>query len=99
MIAMPSEPPTWRMLLITAEPTPALSTGTELIAAAVVGAIVIAIPSPPTTSPGRMFQNVELSSSVPNRSSETGEQRHPGRPSASAGRSGRRTSPPPARRG
>src|SRR5262245_17440792 len=27
MIAIPSDPPTWRMLLITAEPTPALSTG------------------------------------------------------------------------
>ena len=71
MIAIPSDPPTWRMQLITAEPTPALSIGTEPIAAAVVGAIVIAIPSPPTIRPGRMFQKVELSSSVPKRSSDT----------------------------
>ena len=40
MIAMPSEPPTWRMLFRTAEPTPALSRRTEPIAAAVVGVIV-----------------------------------------------------------
>ena len=33
MTAMPSEPPTWRMLFSTPEPTPALSTGTEPIAA------------------------------------------------------------------
>ena len=37
MIAIPSEPPTWRMLLMTAEPTPAFATGTAPIAAAVVG--------------------------------------------------------------
>src|SRR5437764_9057791 len=70
MIATPSEPPTWRMLLITAEPTPALSTGTEPIAAAVVGAIVIARPKPPTSRPGRMFHHDELASSVANRSSD-----------------------------
>ena len=33
MSAMPSEPPTWRKLFSTPEPTPALSTGTEPIAA------------------------------------------------------------------
>ena len=64
MIATPNEPPTWRMLLITAEPTPAWSTGTELIAAAVVGAIVIAIPRPATSSPGRMFPIDDRTSSV-----------------------------------
>ena len=76
--AMPSEPPTCRIALITAEPTPALSTGTEPIAAAVVGAIVSPIPRPPTTRPGTIDQKVELSSSVPKSSSETGEQGHPG---------------------
>ena len=70
MIAIPSDPPTWRMLLITADPTPAWATGTEPIAAAVVGAIVIAIPNPPTSRPGRMSQNDEFASSVPNRSSD-----------------------------
>src|SRR4029450_1543787 len=70
MIAIPSEPPTWRALLITADPTPALSTGTELIAAVVVGAIVMAIPSPPTRSPGKRFQKLELGSRVAKRSSE-----------------------------
>ena len=62
--AIPSEPPTWRMLLMTAEPTPALSTGTEPIAAAVVGVITRAMPKPPTSSPGRMFQKLEAASSV-----------------------------------
>ena len=38
--AIPSEPPTWRTLFSTAEPTPALSGRTDRIAAAVVGAIV-----------------------------------------------------------
>ena len=40
-----------------------MSTGTACIAAAVVGAIVIAIPTPPTSSPGRVSQKVELWSS------------------------------------
>ena len=71
MTAIPSEPPTWRMLLITAEPTPAFATGTEPIAAAVVGAIVVAIPTPPMSRPGRMFQNDDLASRVPKRVSET----------------------------
>src|SRR4029453_10083495 len=47
MIAMPSEPPTWRMLLRTAEPTPALSGRTECMAAAVGGAIAPGIAQPP----------------------------------------------------
>ena len=40
--AIPSDPPTWRAEFRTAEPTPALSTGTALIAAAVTGVIVSA---------------------------------------------------------
>src|SRR2546429_7668807 len=59
MIAMPSEPPTWRMLLMTAEPTPALATGTDPIAAAVVGVITSAIPKPPARRPGGMFPKLE----------------------------------------
>jgi hypothetical protein len=58
--AMPSAPPTWRMLFRTADPTPALSTGTEPIAAAVVGVITIAIPNPPTRRPGRTSQKFEV---------------------------------------
>ena len=38
MIAIPSEPPTCRNAFSTADPTPALSVGTELSAAAVAGA-------------------------------------------------------------
>ena len=53
MTAIPSEPPTWRNVLSIPEPTPALSTGTELSAAAVIGVIVIAIPTPPSSIPGR----------------------------------------------
>src|SRR5690606_40389890 len=42
--AMPSAPPTSRVVSFTAEPTPALSSGSELMMAAVAGAIVLAIP-------------------------------------------------------
>ena len=44
MTAIPSEPPTCRAEFSTAEPTPALSTATALIAAAVTGVIVSAHP-------------------------------------------------------
>src|SRR4051795_1267772 len=47
------------MLFSTAEPTPALSTATALIAAAVVGVIDIDIPTPPRTRPGRIDQKSE----------------------------------------
>ena len=57
--AIPSEPPTWRMLFSTAEPTPALSTGTEPMAAAVVGVIASDMPKPPSTSPEYPDQFVE----------------------------------------
>ena len=70
MIATPSEPPTWRMLFSTPEPTPALSIGTELIAAAVVGVIAIAIPAPPTSSAGKRFQKDECWVSNEKRTSE-----------------------------
>src|SRR6266702_3599903 len=58
------------MLLITADPTPALSTGTDDIAAAVVGAIVIAMPKPPVSKPGRMFHHDDAVPRVPKSSNE-----------------------------
>ena len=70
MTAIPSEPPTWRMLFSTAEPTPALSTGTACMAVAVVGAIDIAIPAPPIRSAGKMSQKFECRSSWPKITSE-----------------------------
>ena len=54
--AIPSEPPTWRKLLRTPEPTPALSTGTEPMAADVIGDIVIAMPNPPRIIAGSGVQ-------------------------------------------
>ena len=60
MIAIPSEPPTWRMLFSTAEPTPALSRGTEAIAVAVTGAIVTDMPIPPRIIAGRRPQKVSV---------------------------------------
>ena len=71
MTAMPSEPPTWREQLSTAEPTPALSTATAPIAAAVVGVIASAIPRPPVSRPGRMSQNVEPTSSCAKSTSDS----------------------------
>ena len=56
MSAMPSEPPTWRKLFNTPEPTPALSVGTDPIAADVIGDMVSAMPMPPSTSCGRSDQ-------------------------------------------
>ena len=77
MIAIPSEPPTWRMLFSTAEPTPAWSRGTELIAAAVVGVIVSAMPTPAEERPGRIAQKVEPVSSREKMEQRDGEQEHP----------------------
>ena len=54
--AIPIEPPTWRDELSTAEPTPALSTGTELIAAAALGVITSAMPTPPISIAGSRLQ-------------------------------------------
>ena len=59
--AIPSEPPSWRKLFSTPDPTPALSTGTEPIAAAVIGDMVIAIPMPPSNIAGRSVQKSEWS--------------------------------------
>ena len=59
MIAIPSDPPIWRNVFSTPEPTPALSTGTAPIAAAVIGVIVNDIPMPPMTKPGSMCQKLE----------------------------------------
>ena len=56
--AIPIVPPIWRAQFSTAEPTPALSTGTLLVAAAALGVMVSAMPTPPIISAGRRFQNV-----------------------------------------
>jgi hypothetical protein len=61
--AIPSDPPTWRAEFRTAEPTPALSTATALIAAAVSGVIVEPIPIPPISKPGRIFQKLSFAPS------------------------------------
>jgi hypothetical protein len=45
--------------------------GTEAIAAAVVGAIVIAIPSPPTTRPDTMPPHDDSVPSVPKRGADS----------------------------
>ena len=44
MIATPSAPPTWRVVSFTAEPTPALPSGSEPMIDSVAGAIVSAMP-------------------------------------------------------
>ena len=45
MIATPSAPPTWRVVSLTADPTPAFARGTELMIDSVAGAIVSPMPS------------------------------------------------------
>ena len=54
--AIPIEPPTWRDELRTAEPTPALSTGTPLSAAAVAGVMTDGMPMPPSSMAGTSAQ-------------------------------------------
>ena len=44
MTATPSAPPTWRVVSFTAEPTPALPSGSEPMIDSVAGAIVSAMP-------------------------------------------------------
>ena len=44
MTATPSAPPTWRVVSLTAEPTPAFSRGSEPITDSVAGAIVMPMP-------------------------------------------------------
>ena len=79
MIAIPSEPPTWRMLFSTAEPTPALSGLTELIAAAVTGAIAADIPTPPSSIPGKSPQKLACVPELREDEHRAGENHHPGR--------------------
>ena len=45
MTATPSAPPTWRVVSLTAEPTPAFSRGSEPITLSVAGAIVRPMPT------------------------------------------------------
>ena len=90
---MPSEPPIWRKLFSTPEPTPALSTGTAPIAAAVIGDIVSAIPTPPSSIDGRSVQNVELEPDPLVEQQRDAERWSCRRPSASASRSGRTAFP------
>ena len=52
--AMPSAPPNSRVVSLTAEPTPALLSGTDDMIAPVAGAIVIAMPVASSTKPTRM---------------------------------------------
>ena len=53
--AIPIVPPTCRALFRTADPTPALSTGIR-VAAAALGVIVSPIPMPPITNAGNRSQ-------------------------------------------
>src|ERR671923_44433 len=57
--AIPTEPPTCRNALSTAEPTPDLSTGSARTAAAALGVITSAMPIPPRISPGKRSRYVE----------------------------------------
>ena len=44
MMATPSAPPTWRVVSFTAEPTPALASGSEPMIDSVAGAMVSPMP-------------------------------------------------------
>ena len=55
-MATASRPPNRATSLLTADAMPACSAGAELMAVAVSGATVIAIPSPNTTTAGRTYR-------------------------------------------
>ena len=57
--------------------------GRSVVAAAALGVIVSAIPTPPTTSPGSRFQNVASTPSRENSDELRGDQEHPRRHQAS----------------
>jgi hypothetical protein len=53
--ATPKTPPSSRLVFVAAEATPAWRVGTDAITAAVMGAIVSAIPDPHTIMDGKMI--------------------------------------------
>src|SRR5207302_5839771 len=57
--ATPNTPPSSRLVLVAAEATPACLVGTEAITAAVMGAMVRAMPEPHTTMDGKMTPKYE----------------------------------------
>src|SRR6266550_1305458 len=63
MTATPSAPPTWRVVSLTAEPTPALPGGREPMIDSVAGAVVKPMPAPKTTrtSPPRTADDINVS--------------------------------------
>ena len=72
--ATPTAPPTWRVVSLTAEPTPALARGSEPMIESVAGARMFAIPRP-SSMLMPMTGSVELdASSVLNSSSEAGHE-------------------------
>ncbi len=52
-MATPSAPPTWRVVSLMAEPTPACSLGTDAMIDAVAGAITRPMPTANTTANSR----------------------------------------------
>jgi hypothetical protein len=52
--AIPRTPPSSRVVLVAADATPACRGSTEPMTAAVIGAIVMAIPAPQTMKAGRI---------------------------------------------
>jgi hypothetical protein len=50
MAATPRAPPTWRVVSLTAEPTPALANGSDPITDSVAGAMTMPNPSAMTTN-------------------------------------------------
>ena len=61
MMATPSAPPTWRVVSFTAEPTPALASGSEPMIDSVAGAIVSAMPQAITTIRQAMLRRTAVS--------------------------------------
>ena len=91
--AMPIEPPTWRALFSTAEPTPALSTARRRVAAAALGVIVSAMPTPPSSSAGQQVPERRVDAE-PREVERAARRAAPSRrSSASASRTGRTAFP------
>ena len=76
MMATPRAPPTWRVVSFTAEPTPALASGSDPITESVAGAITSPIPAARITNRHAMSKYaVSTRSPVINRSARAASPR------------------------
>ena len=68
--ATPTAPPTWRVVSLTADPTPAFERGSDPMIDSVAGAMTFAIPTPSRTATPMMNQTLVVGVNVRNINSD-----------------------------